>query len=98
LDWSRIMHLPSIQNQKSKIQNRTTKDIFMSSSTAGTHSPHRTDVERDNELQQIREALIGLRFGSVTIVVQDGVVVQIDRTEKKRLQRRNNAASETACT
>ena len=52
---------------------------------------------RDSELQQIREALAGLRFGSVTIVVQDGVVVQIDRTEKKRLQRRN-AANESACT
>jgi hypothetical protein len=48
---------------------------------------------RDSELQQIREALAGLRFGSVTIVVQDGVVVQIDRTEKKRLQRRNVSAS-----
>ena len=52
---------------------------------------------RDSELQQIREALAGLRFGSVTIVVQDGVVVQIDRTEKKRLQRRN-AVNESACT
>jgi hypothetical protein len=55
-------------------------------------------TERDSELQQIRDALAGLRFGSVTIVVQDGVVVQIDRTEKKRLQRRNNAANESACT
>ena len=50
-------------------------------------------VDRDHELQQIREALSGLRFGSVTIVLQDGVVVQIDRTEKKRLQRRNVSAS-----
>ena len=64
----------------------------------GPHSPHCTDASSDHELQQIREALAGLRFGSVTIVVQDGVVVQIDRTEKKRLQRRNNAANETACT
>ena len=55
-------------------------------SSSGPHSPHRTDVERDNELQQIREALAGLRFGSVTIVVQDGVVVQIDRTEKRRVR------------
>jgi len=52
---------------------------------------------RDSDLQQIRDALAGLRFGSVTIVVQDGVVVQIDRTEKKRLQRRS-AANENACT
>ncbi len=38
-------------------------------------------------LEQIRDALRGLRFGSLTIQVQDGVVVQIDRTEKRRLQR-----------
>lgn len=51
------------------------------------------NLNSEGELQQIREALSGLRFGSVTIVVQDGVVVQIDRTEKKRLQRRNVSAS-----
>lgn len=38
-------------------------------------------------LTQIEEALRGLRFGQVTITVQDGVVVQIDRLERKRLQR-----------
>jgi hypothetical protein len=37
-------------------------------------------------LEQIRDALRGLRFGNVSIVVQDGVVVQIERTEKKRLR------------
>ena len=37
------------------------------------------------ELQAIQEALRGLRFGSVNVIVQDGIVVQIDRTEKKRL-------------
>lgn len=40
-----------------------------------------------HELRQIQEALRGLRFGSVQIIVQDGVVVQIDRTEKRRLRR-----------
>jgi hypothetical protein len=39
-------------------------------------------------LEEVRDALQGLRFGQVTIVVQDGVVVQIDRIERKRLQRR----------
>jgi hypothetical protein len=41
----------------------------------------------EQELQQIRDALRGLRFGSINVVVQDGVVVQIDRTEKRRLLR-----------
>jgi len=38
-------------------------------------------------LEQIEEALHGLRFGQVTITVQDGVVVQIDRLERTRLQK-----------
>ena len=42
---------------------------------------------RDAEIQQIREALRGLRYGAFTIIVQDGVVIQIDRTEKRRLRR-----------
>lgn len=45
------------------------------------------ETQRDLELQQIQEALRGLRFGAVSIIVQDGVVVQIDRTEKRRLRR-----------
>jgi hypothetical protein len=38
-------------------------------------------------LSQIEESLRGLRFGQVTITVQDGVVVQIDRLERTRVQR-----------
>jgi hypothetical protein len=42
----------------------------------------------DDELREISASLRGLRFGSVSIVVQDGVIIQIDRTEKKRLRTR----------
>ena len=44
------------------------------------------DAAAEAVVTQIRTVLQGLRFGSVTIIVQDGVVVQIDRTEKRRLQ------------
>ncbi|MFO0914265.1 MAG: YezD family protein [Pirellulales bacterium] len=44
------------------------------------------DASHEAELQQIREALRGLRYGSVNIIVQDGLIVQIDRTEKRRLR------------
>lgn len=40
----------------------------------------------DDEINQIRDSLRGLRFGSVNIIVQDGVIIQIDRTEKRRLR------------
>ena len=39
------------------------------------------------ELGEIAASLRGLRFGSVHIIVQDGVVIQIDRTEKLRVPR-----------
>jgi len=35
-------------------------------------------------LQKVEEALRGLAFGTVTLVVQDGVVVQVERTERRR--------------
>jgi hypothetical protein len=37
--------------------------------------------------QHVREALRGMQFGTVTLVVQDGRVIQVDRTEKRRLPR-----------
>jgi hypothetical protein len=55
-----------------------------------THRPHIPIQDRtnavDETLTQIRDSLRGLRFGSVNIIVQDGVVIQIDRTEKRRLR------------
>lgn len=37
--------------------------------------------------QQIENALRQLQFGSIVLVVQDGIVVQVERTERKRYQR-----------
>jgi hypothetical protein len=36
-------------------------------------------------LQKIQEAVASIRFGTVQIIIQDGRVVQIDKTEKIRL-------------
>jgi len=48
--------------------------------------------EGDEALNQVRDSLRGLQFGSVNIIVQDGVIIQIDRTEKRRLRvNRNNS-------
>jgi hypothetical protein len=58
-----------------------------------SQQPNLTSRERtsaaDEALDQIRDSLRGLRFGSVNIIVQDGVVIQIDRTEKRRLRTKN---------
>lgn len=36
-------------------------------------------------LEHVRQALRGLRYGEVRLIVQDGVVVQVDRLERRRL-------------
>ncbi|HEY2894792.1 MAG TPA: YezD family protein [Pirellulales bacterium] len=38
-------------------------------------------------LEHIRQALLGLQFGQVSVIVQDGVVVQVERIERKRFRR-----------
>ena len=51
--------------------------------------PERADVERRHRvaLGHVEDALRGLQYGTVTIIVQDGVVVQVERTERRRFQR-----------
>jgi hypothetical protein len=52
--------------------------------------PTRSDAHEPNlrwTWQQVEDALRGLQFGSVTLLVQDGVVVQVERTERQRYQR-----------
>ena len=48
-------------------------------------APH--DDEHETALDRIVDALRGLRFGTVTAVVHEGVVVQVERTEKVRFRR-----------
>ena len=37
------------------------------------------------QLQQVRDLADGLRYGTVTLVFQDGVLVQIEKNEKIRI-------------
>jgi len=51
-----------------------------------------TPLDRTRDaLERIQTALRGLKYGTVTAVVQDGIVVQVDRTEKIRIEKRGPA-------
>ena len=54
-----------------------------------TPNEHRdeNDAPVQAALPHISDALRGLKFGVVSVIVQDGVVVQVERTEKHRLRR-----------
>ena len=45
------------------------------------------EARSERAIEQIRVALAGLRYGQISVIVQDGVVIQIDRTERTRLDR-----------
>jgi hypothetical protein len=49
--------------------------------------------ELDKGLEAVLGALRGLRFGQVTVIVQDGVIVQIERTERTRLRQASSKRS-----
>lgn len=36
-------------------------------------------------LEEVRKSVNQIKYGSITLIVQDGKVIQIDKTEKKRL-------------
>ena len=57
----------------------------------GPHAISGDGPRNDRALERIGEALSGLRFGSVLAIVQDGVVIQIERTEKTRFDRQSGA-------
>jgi hypothetical protein len=41
-----------------------------------------------DELEQVlREALRTIKFGSVTLIIQDGRIIQVDKSEKVRLRK-----------
>lgn len=51
-------------------------------------SPSEPDVPIliEESLASVREALAGLRFGSIHLTIHEGRVVQLDVTEKRRLK------------
>jgi hypothetical protein len=40
----------------------------------------------DPDFEQVRRAVRGIRYGEVRVIIQDGVIVQIDRLERQRLR------------
>jgi hypothetical protein len=61
------------------------------------HIPVHVEIANDQIAEytwdEVRASLRNLKYGSVTIIVQDGVIIQIDRMEKWRLQSRRGNAS-----
>jgi len=58
----------------------------------GKHSKTQVDAPHrgrqiDEAIEHVREALVGLQYGEVLVILQDGVIVQLERTERKRFRK-----------
>ena len=79
----------SNQGSAGAVVHRMTEDRFrdFADSPPPATSPSRSREEHLAwALDQVRQALSGIRFGQVVITVQDGLPIQIERTEKTRLR------------
>lgn len=47
---------------------------------------NRSALNHDLDLDQVRKAVQGIRYGEVRVIIQDGVIVQIERVEKQRVR------------
>jgi hypothetical protein len=64
----------------------TSSTVFRDARTHNeSETNHRQPPDDKAIIEQLRALLTDLRFGSITLIVQDGRVVQIDTTRKLRL-------------
>ena len=52
--------------------------------TLGDHSK---EAVTDQQLRQILEMAKTIRYGSINLIFQDGILIQIDRSEKIRVSK-----------
>ena len=50
-------------------------------------TPNTADIWNNDLERLVRSALASIRFGTVTLVVQDGRVIQVDKSEKFRINK-----------
>jgi hypothetical protein len=62
-----------------------TKHIgYVRSGSMGASQVKESTVEKC--IEEVKNALDDLKYGTITIVVQDGIPIQLDTTEKKRFK------------
>ena len=61
--------------------------MFESSARRMPRLPRTEGGNAGRVMDRVQEALDGLRYGEVTVVVQDGIIVQVERTDRMRLPR-----------
>ncbi len=59
---------------------------YRATSTGADEQASRSSPSRALEFDQVRKAVNDVWHGEVRVIIQDGVIIQIDRLEKQRLR------------
>ena len=54
--------------------------------SSNINSPKKNNASYIASVEKILETIDKINFGSVTLIIQDGVIVQVDRHEKIRIK------------
>ena len=60
--------------------------FFMEGNNMAQTETTQTTSLTEEQLKRVQEAVRDIRYGTVTLVIQDGRLIQIDRAEKIRLK------------
>lgn len=52
----------------------------------GSHMKDITPKQNDSPLEYILQLMENMQYGSITLIIQDGKVIQIDKIEKYRIK------------
>jgi hypothetical protein len=72
-----------------RVSYREFGEVSMTDQARAAHDDERTirrSTAQGLELEEVRMAVEGIRYGEVRVIIQDGVIVQIERVEKRRLR------------
>lgn len=50
--------------------------------------PNKREPMGQDEIKKLLEIIKSVSYGSVSLIIQDGIVIQIDRNEKLRFKKR----------
>jgi len=61
-------------------------EVNVAQNNRSTSSPRSAKYDATDSLERLAVALRGLQYGEVRVIVQDGLVVQIEKTDRQRLR------------
>jgi len=69
------------------IKIKENKFLFIIKILGGKHMGiNGKEIIENRKLEEILKMVEGVKYGSITLIIQDGVIIQVDKNEKIRMK------------